>query len=226
MKVFQLQKSLVVVFFVLFSLAHWAEAAILIKPSLGFHRIKHNNDLVSNPLLGGVIHNDALATPEIQYQNFIANLGIYFQFPSGVFIGSTYDLYLASLTEYTHVNTYGLGVTTGYIQNGWYGSVTYLFFLSGNMRRELENNRFISSIPEQHYNLSSGRGVLLHVGYIKFFGALIGVGPSFQYRILQFSRIECTRECLDQGGQYWLNNQRVYHETNDFAVLLDIVFKI
>ena len=229
MKKYLLRKSLLMILFCIFSWGHLTYATVLIKPSIGFHRLKHTNDLVNNPYLRSDTGYDPLSNPEIQFQNVIANLGIYFKFDAGLFVGATYDLALSQLSEYTYVNSYGLGVAAGYIQDGWYGSVSYMFFLSGDLRRKLTSRQnYASGLPEQNYKLSNGKGAILQVGYVKFLGSMIGIGPSIQYRFLQFNRIECTSSinCSDRGLNYSLEQLRVYHEANDFLFTLDIFFKI
>ena len=248
---FFIEKRLFIIFiFCILSLGHLAQGAILIKPSIGASSINHRDDSSEDrSIADGNFSGNDLRNPRAKSFNVIGNLGIYFQFNAGFFTGVTYDMNFININDYIHINTSGLGVTAGYMHEGWYVSATYLFFISGqkSLRQDFDAHSRINYNPinsgltqngVQDLKLNRGMGAILQIGYIHFFGDMIGVGPSLQARTILFSEIICQQgvgaDCglynNGYGGSYSGNvsslNYRQTYRTFDVSLLLDVFFKI
>ena len=225
-----MQKFLFVIVFFTLNLGYSVYADLLIKPSFGISYMGHSNDY-SNEQADLQGANDPLSNPRPTARNLIGNLGVYFQFNAGLFVGATFDANFINLSNYTHVRTTGVGLTAGYMNNGWFGSATYLFFISGNMRREYRGERRLiaGNMQNLDFNLGSGMGAIVQLGYIKFFSSIVGLGPSLQIRSFLFNDVQCgagvgASTCGTEGAEYMY--RRYYYRTFDVAVLVDILFKI
>ena len=244
------KRLFIVLIFCILNLGHLAHSAILIKPSIGAFNVNHRDDFGEDrSYFEGNFSGSDLLNPRARSFGLIGNLGIYFQFNAGFFAGVTYDMNLISINNYIHINTYGLGVTAGYMHSGWYLSATYLFFVSGqkSLRQDYDSsnrtgynpiNSGINQLETLDLNLNRGMGALMNVGYVHFFGDLIGVGPSLQIRTFLFSEVICTQgvgtECgvlgspggsgYGSGVTSYLHRQT--YRTFDISLLLDVFFKI
>ena len=245
------KKSLfIILIFCILNLGHLAHSAILIKPSLGASHVNHRDDFGEDrSYLDGNFSGNDLLNPRARSFSIIGNLGVYFQFDAGFFAGVTYDMNFISINNYIHVNTSGLGVTAGYMRAGWYVSATYLFFISGqkSLRQDFDDNSRINYTPINNglnqletvdLNLNRGMGALIQVGYVHFFGDMIGIGPSLQARTFIFSEVICSQgtgaDCGIGSGGYgggsgsgvtsYYNRQT--YRTFDISLLLDLFFKI
>ena len=224
------------------SVGHLVHAELLIKPSIGFSQVNHTDDFTNQQNLigyGGGASENYLLNPQPHSRSIIGNLGVYFQFEAGLFVGATYDMNFVSINNYVHVRTSGLGLTAGYIYNGWFGSATYMFFMSGSKELKQNSSEQInfprgggSYYNNFNLNMRNGMGALFQVGYIKFFGDMIGVGPSLQVRTFLFNETECVGgadiQCgsdrdLHYGYTNYLNQT---YRTFDISLSLDIFFKI
>ena len=247
-----IEKRLFIVFlFCILNFGHLAQGAILIKPSIGVSYISHRDDFGEDrSYLDGNFSGNDLLNPRARSFGIIGNLGIYFQFDAGFFAGVTYDMNFININNYIHINTSGLGVTAGYMHAGWYISATYLFFISGqkSLRQDFDSsgrinynpyNQGLSQLETLDLKLNRGMGAVIQLGYVHFFGDMIGVGPSLQARTILFSEVICQQgagaDCgIAGGGNYGGGysggvssfSYRQTYRTFDISLLLDVFFKI
>ena len=115
------KRLFIILMFCILNLGTLAHSAILIKPSIGVSNVSHRDDFVEDRSFqeGNFSGND-LRNPRGRSSSLIGNLGIYFQFDAGFFAGVTYDMNFININNYIHINTSGLGVTTGYMHSGWH----------------------------------------------------------------------------------------------------------
>ena len=243
-------RLLIVFIFCVLNLGHLAHSAILIKPSIGVSHISHRDDFGEDrSYQDGDLSGNNLLNPRARSFSMIGNLGIYFQFDAGFFAGVTYDMNFININNYIHINTSGLGVTAGYMHSGWYVSASYLFFVTGqkSLRQDFDSdtrfnynpiNNGINQLETLDLQLNRGMGAVIQVGYVHFFGDMIGVGPSLQARTFLFSEVICTQgagaDCGIYGGGFGGSYgsgvtsfaPRQTYRTFDVSLLLDVFFKI
>ena len=80
-------------------------------------------------------------------------------------------------------------------------------------------------------------GAVLQLGYVHFFGDMIGIGPSVQTRIFLFSEVVCTQGAGTDCGRYDSGvggsfggsvssfSYRQTYRTFDISLLLDVFSK-
>lgn len=237
-----IEKSLIVIVFCILNIGYLAHAELLIKPSIGFSQVSHTDDFTDQQNVfgpGAVGSENYLLNPQPRSRSIIGNLGVYFQFKAGLFVGATYDMNFISINDYVHIRTSGLGLTAGYMHDGWFGSATYMFFVSGTkeLRHDYSDNLDgyrgnTSQYENFNLNMRNGMGALFQIGYIKFFGDMIGVGPSLQIRTFLFNETECVGgpdvQCgFDRGLNIGYSSYlRQTYRTFDVSLFLDVFFKI
>ena len=238
---FLIEKKLFIIFILcILNLGHLAHSAILIKPSIGASSISHRDDFAQYISESDGDFGNDIKNPRGRSFGFIGNLGIYFQFDAGFFAGVTYDMNFININNYLHINTSGLGVTTGYMHAGWYISATYLFFISGqkSLRQDSDSddrfqyNRGNFQYETRDISLNRGMGALIQAGYVHFFSDMIGIGPSVQARSFFFSEIICTQgiaaQCGSSSSGSGISSRpfRQTYRTFDISLLIDVFFKI
>ena len=244
------KRLFIILILCILNLGHLAHSAILIKPSFGVSSVSHRDDVAEDRRYQeGDFSGNNLRNPRGRSFNLLGNLGIYFQFNAGFFAGVTYDMNFININNYIHINTSGLGVTAGYMmESGWHVSATYLFFVTGqkSLRQDPDsdsrfNNQInvgLTQLEVFDLNLNRGMGAIIQVGYVHFFGDMIGIGPSLQARTFLFSEVICTQgagtECgsngFGGGSNYGGNVSSIpYRQTYrsfDISLLIDVFFKI